>query len=207
MTDTARFADIVLPATTQLEQHDIMFSWGHFYLSSTAGHRAARRGGAQHGAVPAAAAQWASTTRTSSGATSRWRSISRLVGPATAGHHHGAAPAAGFARLSSGRPIPMRRTPRGTSRRRPASASSSPRWRPTATSSCRCSARVERVPGRDARRSAAPLHPATNRGGHNPALAGVRTRSTSCPRSTTRFSTRATATSRASWGTPANSTW
>jgi anaerobic selenocysteine-containing dehydrogenase len=33
LTDTARFADIVLPATTQVEQEDIMFSWGHFYLS------------------------------------------------------------------------------------------------------------------------------------------------------------------------------
>ena len=28
LTDTARHADIVLPATTQLEQFDIMFSWG-----------------------------------------------------------------------------------------------------------------------------------------------------------------------------------
>lgn len=33
ITDTAKYADIVLPATTQMEQHDIMFSWGHFYLS------------------------------------------------------------------------------------------------------------------------------------------------------------------------------
>lgn len=33
LTDTARFADIVLPATTQVEQDDIMFSWGHLYLS------------------------------------------------------------------------------------------------------------------------------------------------------------------------------
>lgn len=33
LTDTARYADIVLPATTQVEQEDIMFSWGHFYLS------------------------------------------------------------------------------------------------------------------------------------------------------------------------------
>lgn len=33
VTDTARFADLVLPATTQLEQSDIMFSWGHFYLT------------------------------------------------------------------------------------------------------------------------------------------------------------------------------
>jgi len=33
MTDTADFADIVLPASTQLEQFDIMFSWGHMYVS------------------------------------------------------------------------------------------------------------------------------------------------------------------------------
>lgn len=33
LTDTARHADIVLPATTQVEQEDIMFSWGHLYLS------------------------------------------------------------------------------------------------------------------------------------------------------------------------------
>src|SRR5919201_2002930 len=33
LTDTAELADLVLPATTQLEQLDIMFSWGHLYLS------------------------------------------------------------------------------------------------------------------------------------------------------------------------------
>jgi anaerobic selenocysteine-containing dehydrogenase len=33
LTDTAMYADIVLPATTQLEQFDIMFSWGHLYLT------------------------------------------------------------------------------------------------------------------------------------------------------------------------------
>ena len=33
VTDTARYADIVLPATTQLEQFDLMFSWGHLYLT------------------------------------------------------------------------------------------------------------------------------------------------------------------------------
>ncbi len=33
LTDTARHADVVLPATTQLEQHDLMFSWGHFYVT------------------------------------------------------------------------------------------------------------------------------------------------------------------------------
>jgi anaerobic selenocysteine-containing dehydrogenase len=33
LTDTADFADIVLPATTQLEQDDIMFSWGHLFVT------------------------------------------------------------------------------------------------------------------------------------------------------------------------------
>lgn len=33
MTDTAAHADVVLPATTQLEQLDAHFSWGHHYLT------------------------------------------------------------------------------------------------------------------------------------------------------------------------------
>ena len=33
MTDTARYADIVLPATTQAEQFELMYSWGQFYFS------------------------------------------------------------------------------------------------------------------------------------------------------------------------------
>ena len=33
ITDTARYADLVLPATTQAEQLDVMFSWGHLYLT------------------------------------------------------------------------------------------------------------------------------------------------------------------------------
>ncbi len=33
MTDTARHADVVLPAATQLEQLDALFSWGHHYLT------------------------------------------------------------------------------------------------------------------------------------------------------------------------------
>ncbi len=31
LTDTARYADIVLPATTQVEQNDLMYSWGHLH--------------------------------------------------------------------------------------------------------------------------------------------------------------------------------
>jgi len=33
VTDTARYADILLPATMQAEQTDLMFSWGHFYFT------------------------------------------------------------------------------------------------------------------------------------------------------------------------------
>ncbi len=33
MTDTARYADIVLPATTQIEHLDLSPAWGHFYLA------------------------------------------------------------------------------------------------------------------------------------------------------------------------------
>ncbi|MDJ0954343.1 MAG: molybdopterin-dependent oxidoreductase [Acidimicrobiia bacterium] len=33
LTDTARYADYVLPATTQLEHLDLMTAWGHLYLS------------------------------------------------------------------------------------------------------------------------------------------------------------------------------
>jgi anaerobic selenocysteine-containing dehydrogenase len=33
MTDTARYADYVFPATTQVEHHDLLWSWGHTYIS------------------------------------------------------------------------------------------------------------------------------------------------------------------------------
>ena len=32
VTDTARYADIVLPATTQIESSDVVMPWGHLYL-------------------------------------------------------------------------------------------------------------------------------------------------------------------------------
>jgi anaerobic selenocysteine-containing dehydrogenase len=32
LTDTARYADVVFPATTQLEQRDVVTAWGHLYL-------------------------------------------------------------------------------------------------------------------------------------------------------------------------------
>jgi anaerobic selenocysteine-containing dehydrogenase len=36
VTDTARYADVVLPATTQLEHLDAVFSWGHHYVTYNA---------------------------------------------------------------------------------------------------------------------------------------------------------------------------
>jgi anaerobic selenocysteine-containing dehydrogenase len=33
MTDTARFADIVLPATMQIEHHDLLIAYGHLYIT------------------------------------------------------------------------------------------------------------------------------------------------------------------------------
>ncbi len=33
VTDTARYADYVLPATTQVEHWDLMYTWGHLYLT------------------------------------------------------------------------------------------------------------------------------------------------------------------------------
>ena len=36
MTDTAAHADVVLPATTQLEHLDVLWSWGHHYLTYNA---------------------------------------------------------------------------------------------------------------------------------------------------------------------------
>ncbi len=38
VTDTARFADVVLPACTQIEQDDVVTAWGHLYLGYN--HRA-----------------------------------------------------------------------------------------------------------------------------------------------------------------------
>ena len=53
-TDTADFADVVLPATTQLEHLDVLGSWGHHYLTANSPAIApAGRGKAEHGDLPA----------------------------------------------------------------------------------------------------------------------------------------------------------
>ena len=66
-TDTADYADILLPATTQLEHVDIHTSYGHLYMSGEQrGHRAAGRSQAEHRNLsPAGRGAWASTSRAS----------------------------------------------------------------------------------------------------------------------------------------------
>ena len=65
MTDTADYADIVLPATSQLEQTDLHKAYGHTLSAiQRARHRAAGRGEEQLGRDAAAGgARWATTSR------------------------------------------------------------------------------------------------------------------------------------------------
>ena len=51
MTDTARHADIVLPATTQLEHFDVLGSWGHHYITVNHPAVAAQGEAKSHGEV------------------------------------------------------------------------------------------------------------------------------------------------------------
>ena len=118
LTDTARYADIVLPATTQLEQHDIMFSWGHFYVTlNTPAVEPRRRGGVQHRAVPPARRPdglhrgvFHPHRRGDGG-----RGV-RLVGPGDGRHHRRVSCRDGWARLNLPPPTSTPRTPRATSR-------------------------------------------------------------------------------------------
>ena len=58
LTDTARYADVVLPATTQLEHLDAVFSWGHHYVTLNEPAIAPLgRGEAEHRDLPAAGAR------------------------------------------------------------------------------------------------------------------------------------------------------
>ena len=144
MTDTAEYADIVLPATTQLEQDDIMFSWGHLYVTyNQRAIDAARRGRAEHGAVPAAG-RADGLRRPGVPAHGRGddRRGLRLVAPAHGGHHRRVAQGAGLAaaeRAARGRVRAARggRLPHAVRQGRVRR----PRPRPAGTSSSRCSAR------------------------------------------------------------------
>ena len=63
-TDTADFADIVLPATTFLEHTDLYYAYGHYYLQlARPALEAARRGAPEHRNLPRAWPRaWVSTT-------------------------------------------------------------------------------------------------------------------------------------------------
>ena len=74
-TDTADFADIVLPATTTLEHFDLHKAYGHLYVSlSRPAIAPARRGACRTPRSSAASPRgWGSTTRACARPTSRWR--------------------------------------------------------------------------------------------------------------------------------------
>mgnify|MGYP003693799553 CR=1 FL=1 len=64
VTDTAAYADIILPATMAGEHDDMMFSWGHFYLTHQREGRSSRAASAKSNArdlPPARRRAWAST--------------------------------------------------------------------------------------------------------------------------------------------------
>ncbi len=75
LTDTTRYADIVLPATMQIEHSDLLIAYGHMYIAWNRARRAAAgRVPADVGDLPAARAdRWASTSRRSTTATRRSR--------------------------------------------------------------------------------------------------------------------------------------
>ena len=53
LTDTARYADYVFPATTQVEHLDLLWSWGHTYVTlNRPAIATARRGSAEHRILP-----------------------------------------------------------------------------------------------------------------------------------------------------------
>ncbi|MEY9466842.1 anaerobic selenocysteine-containing dehydrogenase [Bradyrhizobium ottawaense] len=144
LTDTARYADIVLPATTQLEQKDIMFSWGHLYLS-------------YNNQAIAPLGEAVSNTEL-------FRRLARAMGitdptffrPTTKSSKLRSTGAIRFSKASRStasrpramrastcrRPPTGRRIARAISRPPPASANSNRRSRAAATSWCRCSARA-----------------------------------------------------------------
>lgn len=57
LTDTARYADVVLPSTTQLEHFDIQGAWGHHYISVNHPAIAPRGESRSHGAILRALAE------------------------------------------------------------------------------------------------------------------------------------------------------
>ena len=147
VTDTARFADLILPATMQGEQYDLMVTWGHLYMMLN------------QPAIPAPGECIPNVEL--------FRRLAKTMGfdddywdmtddemllefydwsaPQLEGITLDLLKEKGWMRLNVGDPASARRTPRAASRRRRASASSSRAGRETATSSCRSGARCTRA--------------------------------------------------------------
>ena len=70
ITDTARYADIVLPATTQFEHFDVQGAWGHYYVSVNCSGRGADGRGAERRRADAGAGR-AARSRSSGAARER----------------------------------------------------------------------------------------------------------------------------------------
>ena len=151
LTDTARYADIVLPNTTQAEQLDLVFSWGQLYLTlnmpavAPLGEavsnremfcRIARRMGFED-------EQFRMSDEDALRAAMLWDhpALQGISVRVAAGDRLGAAERA----VS---PTSTRRTPRAASRRRPVASSCVPRWPRAGTSSSPCSARATRSSSR-----------------------------------------------------------
>ena len=146
LTDTARYADLVLPATTQLEQHDIMFSWGHFYVTlNTPAIEPVGEAISNTELFRRLAARMGFTedcfTRTDE---QMMAEAFDWSAPAMDGITLDSLRRTGWARLNLPPPTSTRRTPRATSRPPRARWSSAPRSpsRP-ATSCSRCSGRAQ----------------------------------------------------------------
>ena len=126
MTDTAAHADVVLPATTQLEHLDVVFSWGHHYLTwNEPAIEPLRRGEAEHGDVPAAGG----AARPRRSVLPRERRGARRAAARRASRRTACASAAGR-RSTSARARP--RTPRAASGRESGRATLHARYEPPA---------------------------------------------------------------------------
>ena len=142
LTDTARYADVVLPATTQIESTDVVPSWGHLWMGwNEAAIAPRRRVVQQHRAVPPAR-RGDGPRRTV--AVRRRRDAARATPSAprstsTSWRRRGLAAGA----VPGGRPaVGRRRVPDG---RRARSSSSATRWCGWASRRCRRSWRRARA--------------------------------------------------------------
>ena len=130
MTDTADYADIVLPNTTQVEQLDLVFSWGQMYITlnlpavAPLGEAVSNR--EKFAGSPSA---WASRTRFTMSDEERRSGGDALVAPDAGGHHARPFKEKGWARLSIPSPDEYAPHAEGGFPTPSGESSSSRRWR------------------------------------------------------------------------------